>query len=223
MLKNLKSLFIVEEEKPAKSKPAKTASSSKPAKPSVAETASASPKPSLKARNGKVTQKFTDILLTAMDNADLEGFDYLEYKKSLKSLQKMNMAEGTAYQSAFAMAQTMGASPDHLVKTAEHYLKALGEEEKKFENALVNQQENRIGAKRQQQQQLTKTIQDKEAQIKKLQAEIQQHQQKLGKLDGEIKQADLSIANTKNDFFASYQNLVKQIQEDISKMKQYLK
>jgi predicted nucleic acid-binding Zn-ribbon protein len=217
MLKNLKSLFILEEEVPAKGKP----KASPPAKQAPAAPAVRSS--SANARDGKVTPKFTDILLKAMDNADLEGFDYLEYKKSLKSLQKMNMAEGTAYQSAYAMAQTMGATPEHLVKTAEHYLNALLQEEKKFENALSNQQESRIGAKRQEEQQLTKTIQDKEAQIKMLQAEIQQHQQKLGKLDGEIKEADLSIANTKNDFMASYQNLVHQIQEDITKMKQYLK
>jgi predicted nucleic acid-binding Zn-ribbon protein len=220
MLKNLRSIFIVEEEAPAKSK----ASSPAPNTPSSKEQA---PRPVSKApetnRDGKVTQKFTDILLSAMDNADLEGFDYLEYKKSLQSLQKMNMEERTAYQSAFAMAQTMGATPQHLVSTAQHYLKALQEEEQKFEKALSHQQESRIGAKRQEQQTLTKTIQDKEAQIKKLQAEILEHQQNLGKLDGDIKQADLSIANTKNDFFASYQNLVKQIQEDITKMQEYLK
>ena len=220
MLKNLRSIFIVEEEVPAKSKaptPAPNSPSSKEqAPPSVSSATETS-------RDGKVTQKFTDILLSAMDNADLEGFDYLEYKKSLQSLQKMNMEERTAYQSAFAMAQTMGATPQNLVATAQHYLKALQEEEQKFEKALSHQQESRIGAKRQEQQTLTKTIQDKEAEIKKLQAEILEHQQNLGKLDGDIKQADLSIANTKNDFFASYQNLVKQIQEDITKMQEYLK
>ncbi len=219
MLKNLKSIFIVEEEVPAKSK-APSSSSKTPSKEQVPTPVSSAPETS---RNGKVTQQFTDILLSAMDNADLEGFDYLEYKKSLQSLQKMNMEERTAYQSAFAMAQTMGATPQHLVGTAQHYLKALQEEEQKFGKALINQQENRVGAKRQEQQTLTNTIKDKEAEIKKLQAEIQEHQQNLGKLDGEIKQADLSIANTKNDFFASYQNLVKQIQEDINKMQEYLK
>jgi len=219
MLKNLRSIFIVEEDVPAKSKGPSTAPKTPP-KEQAPTPASSTP---VTSRDGKVTQKFTDILLSAMDNADLEGFDYLEYKKSLQSLQKMNMEERTAYQSAFAMAQTMGATPQLLVSTAQHYLKALQEEEQKFGKALLNQQENRIGAKRQEQQTLTNTIKDKEAQIKKLQAEIQEHQQKLGKLDGEIKQADLSIANTKNDFFASYQNLVKQIQEDITKMQEYLK
>ena len=221
MLKNLRSIFIVEEDVPAKSKAASPAPET-PVKEQVATPPSSGSTPA-SSRDGKITEKFTDILLSAMDNADLEGFDYLEYKKSLQSLQKMNMEERTAYQSAFAMAQTMGATPQHLVSTAQHYLKALHEEEQKFEKALTNQQENRIGAKRQEQQTLANTIKEKEAQIKKLQAEIQEHQQKLGKLDGEIKQTDLSIANTKNDFFASYQHLVKQIQGDINKMQEYLK
>jgi len=158
-----------------------------------------------------------------MEKANLDGFDYLEYKKSLQSLQKMNMAEATAFQSAFAMAQTMGATPELLVKTAQHYLDVLQDEETKFGAALANQQQNRIGSKREEQLQMQQAIKDKEAQIQQLQAEIVQHQEKLSKLDGEISEAMSTIENTKVDFFASYQSLVGQIQADVEKMKQYLK
>ena len=74
-----------------------------------------------------------------MEKANIEGFDYLEYKQSLKSLAKMPMDERTRFQSAYAMAQTMGASVGHLIKTAQHYIDILAAEEKKFETALANQ------------------------------------------------------------------------------------
>lgn len=219
MLKNLKSLFIVEEENP-KGQPAGKAKASTPAKSNT----KANPTPQKSTpRAGKVTTKFTDILLGAMEQANLDGFDYLEYKKSLKSLQKMKMDEATIYQSAFAMAQTMNATPAHLIETAQHYLKVLLQEEQKFEKALENQQESRIGSKRKEKQSLAEQIKAKEEQIKKLQAEIKAHQEKLSSLDQEIQKAVDSIEGTKGDFFASYQNLTKQIEADVDKMKQYLK
>lgn len=219
MLKNLKSLFIVEEENSkAKSTPTAKEEAAK-AKATPAKSA-ASPSSS---RKGQVKAKFTDILLSAMEQANLDGFDYLEYKKSLKSLQKMNMDEATSFQSAYAMAQTMNATPAHLVETAEHYLKVLLQEEQKFEQALEHQQENRIGNKRKEKEDLAKQIKTKEEQIKQLQADIQKSQTQLGKLDQEIQKAVQSIETTKGDFIASYQNLTSQIQADVEKMKKYLK
>ncbi|MEM1214943.1 MAG: hypothetical protein AAGJ82_04620, partial [Bacteroidota bacterium] len=128
MLKNLKSLFIIEEETP---KQATKAAPKAKATAAAPKTSSPTSQPAT-ARAGKIKPKFTDILLSAMDKADLEGFDYLEYKKSLQSLTKMNMDEATAFKSAFAMAQTMGATPTKLVQSAQHYLNILQKEEEKF-------------------------------------------------------------------------------------------
>ncbi|MEO0723326.1 MAG: hypothetical protein AAFZ63_02215 [Bacteroidota bacterium] len=219
MLKNLKSLFIVEEDDPKPKSTGKGKASAPAEKSAPVKSTAKSSTP----RAGKVTTKFTDILLKAMDEADLDGFDYLEYKKSLKSLQKMKMDEATIYQSAFAMAQTMNATPAHLIETAQHYLKVLLQEEEKFERALEGQQESRIGNKRKEKASLAEQIKAKEQQIQQLQAEIKAHRDQLGSLDKEINEAVASIEGTKGDFIASYQNLTKQIQADVTKMRQYLK
>ncbi|MEZ4986607.1 MAG: hypothetical protein R2795_16480 [Saprospiraceae bacterium] len=167
MLKSLKSIFIVEEESPKKPTPqsASPAKSSPKTTEKVQQPATA-PKPTT-ASDGKVTPKFTDILLGAMEKVNLDGFDYLEYKKSLQSLLKMNagMDEATAFKSAYAMAQTMGASPTLLVNTAEHYMQALKTEEEKFRLALANQQESKVGNKQKEKQQLQAGIKDKQERI----------------------------------------------------------
>ena len=219
MLKNLKSIFIVEEEE---EQPKKTSSSAiRPKAPT--SNSKSSPRPATPARSGKITPKFTDILLKSMEKANLDGFDYLEFKKSLQSLQKMEMNEATAYQSAFVMAQTMGVTPAHLIKTAQHYLDALSQEEKKFESALANQQQNKIGSKRKELQELQKGITGKGAQILQLQKEIKQDQITAGKLETSVNSAVNNIENTKNDFIASYKNLVNQIGVDMDNMKKHLK
>ncbi|MEL6925050.1 MAG: hypothetical protein AAFO94_13455, partial [Bacteroidota bacterium] len=147
MLKKLKSLFIIEEEE--------SAPKSSPKKETVAAEKTAPEAPvatpvTQAAGPGKVSNKFLQVLLSAMNKANLEGFDYLEYKQSLKSLEKMPMDEKTRYISAFAAAQTMGATPDKLVQAANHYLKVLAQEDKKFEQALINQRSKQVGDKQKQ-------------------------------------------------------------------------
>ena len=154
MLKNLKKWFIVDDEEfkdkmsgesagdadivpEQKTKPISTPKS-------TSSSSSASSTSSSTAPSGKSSPKFTNILLQAMEANNLDGFDYLEYKQSLHNLAKMPMDEQTRYQSAFAAASTMGATPAKLVKTAHFYLDVLKKEEAKFAQALANQKDKQL-------------------------------------------------------------------------------
>ena len=223
MFKNIKSLFIIEEEETPKKGQKSTKAKAETSKPTSEKVTPAAKVQSVEGRAGKVTKKFTDVLLKAMNENNLEGFDYLEYKQSLNSLKKMQMDEATRYQSAYAMAQTMGATPAHLVNTAQHYIDILQKEENKFEEALASQKNKQIGSKQQEIQKLDDAVKAKAQQIKKLTMEIEAHQKKSESLKKEISNASIKVENTKNDFFASFQNLVSQIKQDMENMKKYLK
>lgn len=221
MFKNIKSLFIIEEEEPtAKKEPAKPKEKKSPGKPTAASPAI---QQSGKGDPGKVTTRFTNVLLKAMEQNNLDGFDYLEYKQSLNSLKKMPMDESTRYQSAFAMAQTMGATPAALLQTGEHYIDVLKKEERKFEQALNSQKAKQIGSKEQAMKKLDETIKAKAEQIKKLTQEIEAHQKEKNQLQKDIQNSMVKVESTKNNFIASYNNLVKQIHEDLENIKKYLK
>lgn len=221
MFDKLKSIFIVEEETESKPSPkAKVQPKKKPAAPVSSEEEYVSP---AKASKGKITPKFTDVLLRAMEANNLDGFDYLEYKQSLKSLEKMPMDEATRFKSAFAMAQTMGATPDHLIKTANHYINVLLKEEDKFGQALVNQRTRQIGDKEKQIQQLENLIKEKTKQIEKLKADIEQHTKSMSGMKNDIHDATIKVESTKNDFHASFNSLVTQIKKDITSMQSHLK
>ena len=148
MLKNLKSLFFVEDEEAAK----KTGEM-QPAKPQVPASAPVV-KESTGGEPGKVSDKFTQVLFSAMERDNQEGFDYLEFKQSLRSLEKMPMDEATRYQSALAMAKTLGATPPGLLQSAAHYMNVLRLEEKKFGDALAKQEAEKIGQKGKDQERL---------------------------------------------------------------------
>ncbi len=228
IFKNLKSLFVVEEEGAGASKPADIVPD-KPSKPSGA--GKDSPPvitedfvPSVPAvGTGELNEKFLDILLKALEQNNLQGFDYLEFRQSLQSLRKMPMDEATRFQSAFAVAQTLGATPDKLAQSAGHYLNILNQEENKFEQALEKQQKERITGRGQDLEQMSATIQQKQAQIAQLNKEIEAHQQEMEKMKAEIQETTSKVETTRRDFVTAYQHLAAQIQGDVENIKKYLK
>lgn len=215
MWKNIKSLFIIEEGVEPEEKAAPEAVPAEEKAPLTQRGAAEA--------KGKVTEQFTEVLLRAMSENNIEGFDYLEYKKSLNSLKKMPMDDQTRYQSAFAMAQTMGTTPAQLVQTAQHYIEVLRREEQTFQEALAKQKTVQIESKEQERRKLEEAIKSKAEQIRQLTTEIEAHQKAKAELQKEIDAAAAKVESTKEDFVASFHSLVSQIQADIEHMKQFLK
>lgn len=220
MFKKLKSLFIVEVHDNESKK--KVADAKKQEEKPAVPPKSRPIQHVVEGGDGKVTDQFLNVLFDSMEKNNLEGFDYLEFKQSLLSLKKVEMDENTRFKSAFAMAQTMGATAAHLIKTAQYYLGLLAKEEEKFEKALNHQMENRIGAKELEIQKLDQLVNEKEKQIEKLKQEITEHRSQVESLRKYINEAMSKIASTKNDFIASYNSLVGQINKDIENIKKYL-
>jgi ribosome-associated translation inhibitor RaiA len=223
MLKNLKSLFIVEDEsaskrpKTAKAKGAAVKQETKPVGPQKNDSTTAS-----MPLKGTATSKFRDILFKAIEQNNLEGFDYLEFRNSLLSLEKMVMDEKTRYKSAAAMAETLGVTPEQILKSADHYLNVLKAEEQKFQQALDNQKLKQIGSKQQQLKKLDEVVKQKSVRIQQLQKEIEADQKKAAQVSAQIEKATVKVRQTSADFEASFASVANRIAEDVEKIKNYL-
>ena len=221
-LKKLRSLFI-EDEQPAKAsgiKPdVKTKGKATITQPSAAGTTS---KPAYNLR-AESDGKIMDTLLGAVEKTNLEGFDYLEYKKSLQSLKKMSMSEETMFQSAFATAATMGVTLDRLVETAEYYKKILDKEMHTFGETVAAQHQQMVTKRKETVTMVGENISQKEKQIAQLQTEIRHLKEKQAKLNKDVEQSSIKIEQTKANFEKSFLSLKDQFESDIIKMKKYLK
>ena len=224
IFENLKSIFIVEDDKsqPSESKKTSAKSEEEVVKP-VNTPEIEIPLDSLPEGSGKVSSKFTEILFKALEKNNQEGFDYIEFKKSLNNLAKMNLEGATAYKSAYAAAQPMGATLKGLIDSANLYLKVLQEEEAKFEKALGSQRAKHIDQGKREIHSLQSLIAEKEAQISQIKKEISQHAQDLETAKTTVKEAAMKVEKTRLDFVASYQNLVDQISTDVEKIKEHIK
>lgn len=228
MFKKLKSLFVIDEqgnsEAPA-TNPTK--------KDNVSNEKIADQKASIKIEKpvynednppkGKPNEKFVNILLGAIEKNNVDGFDYLEFKQALQNLGGVEMDEGTKFQSALAMAKTMGASKQVLFDSAELYLKVLSKEEAKFMESFMNQVNRQVDTRNQNIKNLEQGIALKKKQIEELQNEIEKQEKALNEKKSTANKANAKAQTTKENFYHSYHIVTEQIKGDIAKMKQYLK
>ena len=221
-IKKFKSVFVVEEEGSTQNA---NSGGQHPAEMTSPPKKSSSPAPTVSAppSSGSISDKFVEVLASALEKNNQEGFDYFEFRQSLKNLAKMPMDEQTRFQSAYAMAQTMGVTPTKLVESAKHYLGVLNVEQSRFSEAHAQQKSKLIGNREEEAKNLDAAILQKAEQIKLLTQEIEQNRQRSEQIQKEISESTIKIESTKADFEATFANVVAQIQEDVAKIQQHLK
>jgi hypothetical protein len=219
MFDKIKSLFVITEEDPNAPKKEAISSTATGGNP-VANNPNT--KPSQESNPADAVADLTDRLLKAIEASNQQGFDYLEFKNSLKSIEKVIPDEATRFKSAFEMGKTMGLTKDTLISSADAYLAVLAEENNKFKVAVENQKAIKIQERGDQFQTLEKAIQDKKSQIQKLQAEIEETTKQLDLVKKEIEESSDKIELRNKQFNASYKLVYDQIANDVSKIKQHI-
>ena len=221
MFKKLKSLFVIEEGGAPEGKSATDENTPISNKDNsvIHRPPTVTPLPGVK---GQVQDKFLEVLFDALQSSNQEGFDYLEFKDFLRSLANVPMDDSTRFKSAFATAQTMGATKEKILSSAKQYISILAKEETKFQDALSGQKDRNLTGKQDEIKKLEKTIQQNEADIEKLKSDIEDHRKQITTLENEINTASDKLAQTASDFGATYQALLSQIQDDVKNIESHL-
>lgn len=222
VFKNLKSLFI--EELPDKEAPADTEKPAVPknsAAPVERPTAPVAPAPATKEFGPD--RKVLEALLDAMERNNAEGFDYLEFRQALQSLEKIAMDEATRFKSAFALAQSMKAVPAGLIASAGGYLEVIAQEDKAFSVTLQNQEATQIKAREARQREVEQELAERQRKIEALMAEMEALRKERDGLAGELEGIRRRFSDTQERFSRTRDYLADQIRADITRMEQYLK
>lgn len=246
-LKNLKSLFIVEDEEgqeqapkvpnapiteskeeqkveqkevpKAEDKP-KATPENQAAKPPKKQVSEMPPPPTPK--KPVISEKYYNMLMKAIEMNNVDGFDYLEFKHSLTALKNIPMDEPTRFKSAFATASTMGLTKQKLVDSAGFYKKVLEKEKESFRIELQKHIGGRLHKSEARTNDLAQIIQQKSEQIKKLTQEISQHQAELDKTRKQIEGLKGKVHSERDSFVNTYEHLLKQMDKDIQNINKFL-
>lgn len=230
-IKNLKSLFIIEPGSQGETEQEKGAIPDTP----VRKQADAPDTRQVETRNSNqraekssgqdipYDERFLDTLLGALEANNMEGFDYLEFRQALLSLEAMKFDEATRFKSAFAMATTMKVTPDQLVRSAKVYLDVLDKENKSFTESLRDQEETQVKSREERIAEIEHAITEQQAEIEKLMTQITISKQESDRISSELVEVHEKIKVTKTLFESTFSYLYGRISTDIQKMNQYLK
>lgn len=167
--------------------------------------------------------KSSEKLYNALKANALQGFDYLKFKQSIKSLQeKMSMAEEIAIKSAFATAATLGVTKGKIIEQIDHYHQVLQKEKTDFDAVYNNQKSIKINQKQSETNMLQEKIKAHQAQITELEKQIREFQSKIDNSDKEIEEARQKIQDTKVRFDETYNYFESVLKSDIDTFNKYL-
>lgn len=170
----------------------------------------------------QVDPKIKESLKAALEENALGSYDYLKFKKSADALRSVVPDEASRFKASFVAAQTLSVSKEKLVETANHYLTVLGEEQRKFNEAIEGANKGKIVSGMQRLAQIESIVTEKAAAIQKLTAEITELQKEKAETEAKVNEDKLKIDTTTAGFNAAYELFVQEIKSDINKMQTYL-
>ncbi len=182
-LKNIASLFVQTDEEMEAAKPAAAAL------PAATPVPAAQPTPAPLMTAGPSDPageaKISDRLAKAIEENNLDGIDFFEFRKTLDALVGVIADEPTRYRAAFGSLVAQGAKAENLMHTADHYIEVLNQKESGFAEHINGQRAERVQAKLAEADGIQKQIQDKSAAIARLTQEI-----------GQLTQDEVAARNT---------------------------
>ncbi len=162
--------------------------------------------------------KSLESLCKALEDNNIPGFDYIEFRQSLLALISMNLEEVTALKSAFATASTMGLTKSKLLESGEYYKSVLKKEKEKFDAALSNQIKNRVDSKKEEVNTLKSSLDTWKLQIAELEKKIEDARNTIQNADNVIAQEQEKINSKKNAFEGTFGSMMELIEKDLKKI-----
>jgi uncharacterized protein YukE len=173
---------------------------------------------------GLVDDKFVQFFTKILDEANLDGIDYYEFKKAYEATTAIaaSMTEDLRYKMVYTQMSVQGLTKKTLTDAIATYLKILEEKHAESLQSFEEKKDKEIGSRTKELEAIAKSTQDKSEQIQKLTNEIIENQNRETTLKGEVATETSKIDQKFKNFDASYNSVVNQIKGDLTKIESYI-
>ncbi len=219
MFSKLTSMFVEVESAPTpvqEAKPQPTPQVSTPVTPQAPAVITAPTIP------GAVDEKMVNFLLQAIEESNIPGFDYIEFRNSLAAMANNPIQEDQKYIAVFSTASTMGLTKDSLLKAIDHYQGVLDSKKKDFQTQVEQMTAREVTKREDLKAAKEAEIQALLQQIQEAQAAIAAKQQEALEINAEIGRERLNIQQTSASFEATYNFVSGKLQNDKQKIDKYI-
>lgn len=162
-----------------------------------------------------------ELILSHLEEHNLPGFDYLEFKHVLKMSESSQKGEADCYTAALTMTKSMGSTGEKLIQDAQHYIDILNTEQQKFDQQAMLDMGTSIAEREKRMNEAQKLIAEKEAAIEQLKKEIEQERQLIDATKDVISEIIIDTKKKKQDFSVAVSHIKQQIDNDISNIRIY--
>lgn len=171
---------------------------------------------------GQVDSEMAKILEDAIQEANIPGFDYIEFRDVLSNMASLGLPEQKLFQAAFASAQIAKVTKTQLLEAIDFYIKVIATKAQEFNEYVAGLEATDVSGKDKAIADLEKLIEEDALQIQKLTASIGERRQKQDALRMEKAQADLDIKNKTAAFEATKSTVVDKLNSDRNKINTYI-
>ena len=163
-----------------------------------------------------------EFMANAIEQNNLPGFDYFEFKRAVHNLLEMKLDEAIAYKSAFTTAATLGITKEKLIETAGYYRNLVSKEKEHFDNALENQNVVKITGRQADIKRLKDQIERHKSEIVRLQDEMADYLNQIDLAEGSLKAETEKLEKAKTSFERTHQAVILQMDKDVENLHKYL-
>jgi chromosome segregation ATPase len=172
--------------------------------------------------NATYDARSLDFLSEALDKANLPGFDYLEFKKSVVGLAKLNVDEATAFKAAYTTAATLGFTKEKLVETIGFYKNVLQKEGESFAEAMKAHTQNRVDAQQKNIERLRDQIERHKSEIDRLEKENSEYLKEIETLQTNVQSETVKIEKNNELFQTTLRIAQLELDKDLERVHTHL-
>lgn len=169
-----------------------------------------------------VNQDMLDMLMKSISEANLSGFDYLEFRDSVAKMASAPMTEEQRFVAVFTTAQTIGATLPNLVSSIDHYIEVVNKQREAFLQNVKDVTAQEVDSRNAKISEGDAKISEASDKIAELNAFIIEAQKQKQALQNEVVIQQQQINSTTSSFEATYNMVVGKLNEDKNKLTTYL-
>jgi len=170
---------------------------------------------------GQEDDQIKEDLVKALDEANIEGYDYFEFRQALINMEGVIKTEPERFKATYAAVGAM-ITPERLIETALHYVGVLEKKGESFQGYVQQMTAEKVTANEEAAADADNRIQEIQAQIDQLNQNVAELLENKKVFQQEAIDAGAKIQQVQMNFNTTCTSIIRKIQSDAKKIETYL-
>ena len=164
---------------------------------------------------GVVDNKFVETLTAVIEQNNVPGQDYFEFKQAIENMKTLSMTDQQKFQTVFSVLGLQGCTKQVLLTSLEKYIQLIQVEKTNFDNEMQSQYDSRVSGKLAEAERAKEELESIRKRMSELNTIILNSQQEAGA-------EEMKLRATEANFQASADVIINEMLGDKQKINSYL-